>query len=120
MELKQPKEKMRFVNPLLCSAVEFARMSGLSAGLIRRMIGSGELPSRLIGTRRWILRAEAVEWLRNQTLESETASLNVDNRLTTAIDPTRAADLFQRILRAVSEQQAEDDQRKQPPAGTAA
>ena len=65
---------MRFVDPLLCSAVEFSRMSGLSAGLIRQLVASAELPSRMIRDRRWILRAEAIEWLRRQVGEPPTAA----------------------------------------------
>ena len=71
---KQSRQKLRFVDPLLCSAVEFSRMSGLSAGLIRQLVASGELPSRMIRDRRWILRAEAIEWLTKQVEEPRPAA----------------------------------------------
>jgi hypothetical protein len=120
MRRKEPKGKRRSDDALLCSANQFARVTGLSAGLIRRMIATGEMPSRLIGTRRWVLRPEAMEWLRNQTLESEDTPLMVDNRLSTVVDTSRAADLFATILRAVREERAEEERRKQPTGETAA
>jgi hypothetical protein len=65
-KVKQRRQKQRFIDPLLVSSVEFARMSGLSAGLIRQLVADGELPSRVIRGRGWILREEAVAWLRKQ------------------------------------------------------
>jgi hypothetical protein len=63
---KRKRSKLRFIDPLLVSSVEFSRMSGLSAGLIRGMVADGELPSRVIRGRRWILRSEAIQWLTKQ------------------------------------------------------
>ena len=34
--------------------------------LVRQLVADGELPVRVIGTRQWIIREEAVAWLRKQ------------------------------------------------------
>ena len=67
--LKRPKirrQKLRFIDPVLISVPEFTRMSGLGYSLTRQLVADGELPSRVIGARTWIIRDEAVQWLRKQ------------------------------------------------------
>ena len=64
---KVRRQKLRFIDPVLISIPEFARMSGLGYSLSRQLVFDGVLASRVIGTRHWILREEAVAWLRNQT-----------------------------------------------------
>ena len=63
---KPKRQKLRFIDPLLVSIPEFARMSGLGVNLIRQLVADGVLPVRMIGNRVWIIRDEAVAWLRNQ------------------------------------------------------
>jgi hypothetical protein len=65
--------KLRFLDPLLVSVPEFSRMAGLGQTLVRQLIADGELPTREIRGRKWILRAEAVEWLRKQVEPSPAA-----------------------------------------------
>jgi hypothetical protein len=60
------RQKLRFLDPVLVSIPEFARISGLGQSMTRRLIAEGELPSRRIAPRLWILREEAVAWLRQQ------------------------------------------------------
>jgi hypothetical protein len=64
---KVRRQKLRFIDPVLISIPEFARMSGLGYSLSRQLVFDGELPSRRIGTRDWIIREDAVAWLRKQT-----------------------------------------------------
>jgi hypothetical protein len=52
-----------FVEPVLISVPEFSRLSGIGYTLTRQLIASGEVPTRLIGNRRWVIRAAAVAWL---------------------------------------------------------
>ena len=66
MPKKVRRQKLRFIDPLLISIPEFARMSGLGESMVRQLIGEGELPVRMIRGRRWIIRDEAVMWLRQQ------------------------------------------------------
>ena len=47
-------------------AESFARLSGLGYSLTRQLVADGTLPSRVIGTRRWIIREPAVVWLQEQ------------------------------------------------------
>jgi hypothetical protein len=58
--------KNRLPAPLLVSCPEFARLSGLGEKLVRRMVSRRELPTSLIGARRWIIRDKAVAQLRKQ------------------------------------------------------
>ena len=58
--------KLRFIDPVLVSIPEFARMSGLGTSTVRELVAAGELPVRVIGSRCWIIRDEAVAWLRKQ------------------------------------------------------
>jgi hypothetical protein len=67
MARKVRRQKLRFIDPVLISIPEFARGSGLGTSVVRQLVADGELPTRVIRARRWILRAEAVEWLRKQT-----------------------------------------------------
>jgi hypothetical protein len=60
------RRKLRFIDPILISIPEFSRISGLGYCFARQLVMDGEVPSRLIGTRRWVLRDEAVAWLRKQ------------------------------------------------------
>jgi hypothetical protein len=64
---KVRRQKLRFIDPVLISVPEFARMSGLGYSLTRQLVFDGELASRVIGSRHWIIRDEAVAWLRQQT-----------------------------------------------------
>jgi predicted DNA-binding transcriptional regulator AlpA len=64
--LKARREKLRYLDPVLVSIPEFARMSGLGDSFVRRLVKDDELPARVIGSRKWIIRAEAVEWLHPQ------------------------------------------------------
>ncbi len=66
MARKIRRQKLRFIDPVLISAPEFARMSGLGYSTVRQLVTDGELPVRVIGTRQWIIREEAVAWLRRQ------------------------------------------------------
>jgi excisionase family DNA binding protein len=63
MAKKPRRQKLRFIDPLLVSIPEFARMSGLGASKVRELVEDGTLPHRMIGSRAWIIRAEAVRWL---------------------------------------------------------
>ena len=63
---KRTNRKLRFIDPVLISIPEFARMSGLGASVVRTLVAEGALPTRVILTRRWILREEAIAWLRQQ------------------------------------------------------
>jgi excisionase family DNA binding protein len=63
---KVRRQKLRFIDPVLISVAEFARLSGLGYSLIRQLVADGELPSRVIGTRTWIIREAGVAWLRQQ------------------------------------------------------
>jgi excisionase family DNA binding protein len=67
------RQKLRFLDPVLVSIPEFARMSGLGQSMVRRLIAAGELPSRRIGSRLWIIREEAVAWLHQQIAPRKTA-----------------------------------------------
>jgi hypothetical protein len=60
------RQKLRFIDPVLVSIPEFARMSGLGNSLTRQLVADGELPTRVIRSRRWIVRDAAVAWLRAQ------------------------------------------------------
>ena len=60
------RQKLRFIEPVLVSIPEFARMSGLGNSLTRTLVADGELPVRVIRGRKWIIRDVAVEWLRAQ------------------------------------------------------
>jgi hypothetical protein len=66
MAKKPRRQKLRFIDPLLVSVPEFARMSGLGQSLIRQLVDDGTLPHRMIGTRAWIIRQPAVAWLCEQ------------------------------------------------------
>ena len=66
MPRKVRRQKLRFIDPILVSVPEFARMSGLGDSVVRQLVADGELPTRVIRTRRWIVREEAVAWLRQQ------------------------------------------------------
>jgi hypothetical protein len=66
MARKIRRQKLRFIDPILVSLPEFARMSGLGYSSVRQLVAEGELPVRVIGTRQWIIREEAVAWLRKQ------------------------------------------------------
>jgi excisionase family DNA binding protein len=66
MSKRYRRQKLRFLDPVLISIAEFARVSGLGYSFVRRLVAAGEIPTRVIGARRWILRAEAMEWLRKQ------------------------------------------------------
>jgi len=63
---KPRRQKLRFIDPVLVSVPEFARLSGLGYSFTRQLVADGEIPSRVVGSRRWILREEAVTWLRKQ------------------------------------------------------
>lgn len=63
---KARRQKLRFIDPVLVSIPEFARMSGLGQSLTRQLVDDGVLASKEIGTRRWIIRDQAVAWLRDQ------------------------------------------------------
>jgi hypothetical protein len=63
---KPHRQKLRFIDPLLVSIPEFCRMSGLGQTLVRRLLDDGTLPHTVIGTRAWIIRGDAVTWLRRQ------------------------------------------------------
>jgi len=63
---KPRRQKLRFVDPVLVSLPEFARMSGLGYSSVRQLVADGELPVRVIGARQWIIRAEAIAWLHKQ------------------------------------------------------
>jgi len=67
MARKIRRRKLRFIDPVLVSIPEFARMSGLGYSVVRQLVADGELPTRVIRTRKWIIRDKAVEWLRAQT-----------------------------------------------------
>jgi hypothetical protein len=58
--------KLRFIDPVLISMPEFARLSGLGHNLVRELAADGVLPVRIIKGRRWIVRDAAIEWLRTQ------------------------------------------------------
>jgi hypothetical protein len=60
------RQKLRFIDPILVSAPEFARMSGLGYSSVRQLITDDVLPVREINGRQWIIRDEAVAWLRRQ------------------------------------------------------
>jgi hypothetical protein len=60
------KRKLRFIDPLVVSIPEFARISGLGRSKVRDLVDDGTLPHRLIGNRVWIIRAPAIEWLCKQ------------------------------------------------------
>lgn len=64
------RQKLRFMDPVLASAAEFARISGLGYTLIRQLMHDGSLPSCRIGKRLWILREPAIEWLSRQVEEA--------------------------------------------------
>ena len=66
MVRKIRRQKLRFIDPVLISVPEFARMSGLGYSLTRTLVTDGELPTRVIRGRCWIIRDEAVAWLRKQ------------------------------------------------------
>ena len=63
---KSRRQKLRFIDPLLVSIPEFARISGLGASKVRELVEDGTLPHRMIGTRAWIIRQPAVAWLCEQ------------------------------------------------------
>jgi hypothetical protein len=63
---KYRRSKLRFVDPLLVSIPEFARMSGLGSSFVRQLVADGELPTRVIRSRGWIIRDAAVAWLRKE------------------------------------------------------
>jgi hypothetical protein len=63
---KVKRQKLRFFEPVLVSVPEFARISGLGYSMARRLVADGELPVRVIGTRTWIVREEAIAWLQKQ------------------------------------------------------
>lgn len=63
---RKRRQKLRFIDPVLVSTPEFARMSGLGYSYTRRLVADGVLPVRVIGSRKWIIRDEAVAWLRKQ------------------------------------------------------
>jgi hypothetical protein len=63
---RERRQKLRFIDPLLVSIPEFARLSGLGSSFTRRLVDDGELPVRVIRGRRWIIRDEGVAWLRAQ------------------------------------------------------
>jgi hypothetical protein len=67
MARKIRRQKFRFIDPILVSIPEFARMSGLGYSVVRQLVADGDLPTRVIRARRWIIRDEAVAWLRRQT-----------------------------------------------------
>jgi hypothetical protein len=60
------RSKLRFFDPVLVSIPEFARMSGLGESVTRQLVADGVLPIRVIRKRRWIIREDAVAWLRQQ------------------------------------------------------
>jgi hypothetical protein len=66
MTRKVRRQKLRFIDPVLVSIPEFSRMSGLGYSVVRQLVADGDLSVRVIGTRRWIIRDEAVAWLRQQ------------------------------------------------------
>ena len=66
MPRKIRRQKLRFIDPLLVSIPEFSKLSGLGQSMVRQLILDGELPTRLIRERRWILREEAVARLREK------------------------------------------------------
>ena len=66
MARKPRRQKFRFIDPVLISVPELARMSGLGYSFVRQLVADGVLPVRVIGTRTWIIREEAVAWLRQQ------------------------------------------------------
>jgi hypothetical protein len=58
------RQKARFPDPVLVSIPEFARLSGLGGSLTRLLAIEGVLPTCMIGNRRWIIREEAIERLK--------------------------------------------------------
>jgi hypothetical protein len=66
MPRKIRRQKLRFIEPVLVSIPEFARMSGLGSSLTRQLVADGELPTRVIRSRNWIIRDAAVASLRAQ------------------------------------------------------
>jgi hypothetical protein len=63
---KPRREKLRFLDPILISLPEFSRLSGLGQTLVRRLLNDGTLPHTVIGKRIWIIRDDAISWLRRQ------------------------------------------------------
>jgi hypothetical protein len=63
---KPRRQKLRFIDPILVSKPEFARLSGLGYSYVQQLIADGVLPVRVIKGRTWILREEAIAWLREQ------------------------------------------------------
>jgi hypothetical protein len=63
---KPRRQKLRFIDPVLVSIPEFARISGLGVSKIRELVDDGTLPHRMIGNRVWIIREPAIEWLCKQ------------------------------------------------------
>jgi hypothetical protein len=66
MAKKKRPGKLRFSDPILVSVPEFARLSGLGCCFTRQLVAEGKLPIRALGCRRWIIRDEAIAWLRKQ------------------------------------------------------
>jgi hypothetical protein len=78
IRLRRPRvrrQKLRFIDPVLVSAPEFARLSGLGYSSVRQLIADGVLPVLEINGRKWILREEAVAWLRQQVARVEVVRL---------------------------------------------
>jgi hypothetical protein len=60
------RRKFRSIAPVLVSAPEFSRLSGLGYSLVRQLVADGVLPVRMVGSRVWIIREPAVAWLCKQ------------------------------------------------------
>ena len=52
-------------NRLSFTLIDLAASTGLPVQTLRREIKAGNLPSRLVGKRRLVLREDAVKWLRS-------------------------------------------------------
>ena len=74
MPRKPRRQKLRFIDPILVSIPEYSRMSGLGPSAVRNLVADGQLPVRIINQRQWIIRDEAIAWLRQQVeVKSEPA-----------------------------------------------
>jgi predicted site-specific integrase-resolvase len=76
--------KLRFLDPMLVSVPEFARLSGLGYSVTRQLVKDGHLPVTTINNRRWIIREQAIEWIRRQTEVTQEPAVRGTKRNTAA------------------------------------
>lgn len=63
---KTARRKGRAPDSLLVSIPEFSRIAGLGESFTRRLTHNRTLPACVLAGRFWILRDQAIDWLRSQ------------------------------------------------------